>query len=132
MESLIARIDEAIADHITQETFTVDRMMRFETFHLASAEDIGALRIGEIFDHAGYMACSTDIGGKDVGGKGNRVAVRLLVTSGDHAVYLEPITKVKREFEVLLQRNRRVEYVGAGKLANGDPLLYCFTAGSYD
>lgn len=125
VESLIARIDEAIADHITQETFTVDRMMRFETFHLTSAKDIGAIRIGEIFDHDGYMACSTDIGGKDVGGNGNRIAVRLLITSGDHAVYLEPITKVKGEFEVLLQRNRRLEYVGAGKLANGDPLLYC-------
>lgn len=123
--SLIARIDEAIADHITQDTFTVYRQMRLETFGIESDKDIGTLRLGQVFDHAGYMACSTDLGGKEVGGETGRIAVRLLVPSGDHAVYLEPVTHVKSEYEVLLQRNRSLQYVGAGKLENGAPILYC-------
>lgn len=123
--SLIDRIDEAIADHITQDTFTVDRQMRLETFGIESDKDIGTLRLGQVFDHAGYMACSTDLGGKAVGSKAGRIAVRLLIPSGDHAVYLEPITHVNGEYEVLLQRNRRLQYVGAGKLENGAPILYC-------
>lgn len=125
VESLIARIDEAIADHITQDTFTVYRQMRLETFGIESDKDIGTLRLGQVFDHAGYMACSTDLGGKEVGGETGRIAVRLLVPSGDHAVYLEPVTHVKSEYEVLLQRNRSLQYVGAGKLENGAPILYC-------
>lgn len=123
--SLIERIDEAIADHITQDAFTVDRQMRLETFGIESDTDIGTLRLGQVFDHAGYMACSTDLGGKEVGDETGRIAVRLLVPSGDHAVYLEPITHVKGEYEVLLQRNRRLQYVGAGKLDGGAPILYC-------
>lgn len=125
VESLIARIDEAIADHITQDTFTVYRQMRLETFGIESDKDIGTLRLGQVFDHAGYMACSTGLGGKEVGGETGRIAVRLLVPSGDHSVYLEPITHVKSEYEVLLQRNRSLQYVGAGKLENGAPILYC-------
>lgn len=125
VESLIAGIDEAIADHITQDTFTVYRQMRLETFGIESDKDIGTLRLGQVFDHAGYMACSTDLGGKEVGGETGRIAVRLLVPSGDHAVYLEPVTHVKSEYEVLLQRNRSLQYVGAGKLENGAPILYC-------
>lgn len=125
VESLIARIDEAIADHITQDTFTVYRQMRLETFGIESDKDIGTLRLGQVFDHAGYMACSTDLGCKEVGGETGRIAVRLLVPSGDHAVYLEPVTHVKSEYEVLLQRNRSLQYVGAGKLENGAPIIYC-------
>ena len=125
VESLIAGIDEAIADHITQDTFTVYRQMRLETFGIESDKDIGTLRLGQVFDHAGYMACSTGLGGKGVGGGTGRIAVRLLVPSGDHAVYLEPVTHVKSEYEVLLQRNRSLQYVGAGKLENGAPILYC-------
>ncbi len=125
VESLIARIDEAIAGHITQDTFTVYRQIRLETFGIESDKDIGTLRLGQVFDHAGYMACSTDLGGKEVGGETGRIAVRLLVPSGDHAVYLEPVTHVKSEYEVLLQRNRSLQYVGAGKLENGAPILYC-------
>jgi hypothetical protein len=125
VESLIARIDEAIADHITQDTFTVYRQIRLETFGIESDKDIGTLRLGQVFDHAGYMACSTDLVGKEVGGETGRIAVRLLVPSGDHAVYLEPVTHVKSEYEVLLQRNRSLQYVGAGKLENGAPILYC-------
>ena len=123
--SLIDRIDEAIADHITQDAFTVDRQMRLETFGIESDQDIGTLRLGQVFDHAGYLACSTDLGGKAVGSKAGRIAVRMLVPSGDRAVYLEPITHVKGEYEVLLQRNRRLQYVGAGKLDGGAPILYC-------
>jgi hypothetical protein len=99
--------------------------MRLETFGIESDKDIGTLLLGQVFDHAGYMACSTDLGGKEVGGETGRIAVRLLVPSGDHAVYLEPVTHVKSEYEVLLQRNRSLQYVGAGKLENGAPIIYC-------
>lgn len=122
--SMIERIDEAIGDHVTQEAFTVDRQMRLETFHLSSVNEFGSIKLGQSFKHEGYMACSTDAGGKLIG-VSDRIAVRILVPSGANAVYLEPITHVPGEYEVLLPRDRSLEYVGAGQLDDGAPILYC-------
>lgn len=122
--ALIDRLDEALADHITQHTFTVDRLMRPEMFHLTSAKDVGELKPGSVYNHAGYMACSTASGGVDASGD-ERIAVRILVPAGSNAAYLEPITMVSDEFEVLLPRGKDLELVGSGKLPDGNPVLYC-------
>lgn len=119
---LIRRIDEAIGDHTTQQKFTVFRDMDIRTFEADTMEDLFKLRKGQAFTHKGYMAARAIDGRSDAGG-GIRVRTLILVTPGDHAVYLEPITYAPKEEEILIGRNRQIAVEKVSKL-DGECIVY--------
>lgn len=119
----IHTIDEALADHPTTTAFTVDRQMHLDTFGVTNVQDALTLPRGKEFDHAGFLATSLNEGGE----KANpdpRIATRILVPPGMPAAYLEKITSIAGEEEILLPRGQRLEYVTSGSLPNGQPVLF--------
>lgn len=116
-------IDEAINDHDTGKQFTVDRLMPLAFFGIDSASKLPSIPLGMVFDHAGYMACSLDAGGKSTGDD-DRVVTRILIPPGSNGVYLEPITKYPGEHEILMARGKRLVYEGIGRLSGGIPVAY--------
>ncbi len=110
VKSAIERIDEALADHTTQNAFTVDRLMRIDTFKAHSMQElIATVKKGDQFQHAGYMATSIDVGGKSAG-DGDRIITRILVPSGSNAAYLKDISHYSHEHEMLLPRGKTLEF----------------------
>lgn len=100
------KIDEALADHPTTDTFTVDRMTLLKTFEVTTVQDALKIKPGKSFDHPGFQATSLNEGGAAADGK-PRIATRILVSPGTPAAYLEHITVIRGEEEILLPRSSR-------------------------
>lgn len=116
----IKQLDEAIADQTTRIDFTVDSQVRPETFGVHDASELDKLKPGDVFNHAGYRACSIIDGGVKL--EPDRIATRIFVHKGDHAAWLAEISENKQEAEMLLQRGRNLRFV-AKRVEHGEPVL---------
>ena len=122
IQRIIAQIDEALADHTTSKAFTVDRLMDVRTFGASNIAELFHLTPGQTFTHEGFMATSLNSGGVEAT-PSQRVATRILVSPGEHAAFLENITRYPGEKEILLERGRTLKFVNLGKLPNGELLI---------
>ena len=122
IQRIIAQIDEALADHTTSKAFTVDRLMDIRTFGASNIAALFRLTPGQTFTHEGFMATSLNSGGVEAT-PSQRVATRILVAPGEHAAFLENITRYPGEKEILLKRGRTLKFVNLGKLPNGELLI---------
>jgi hypothetical protein len=120
----VERIDEALADHVTSETFTVDRAMPLATLKVKTAGEVFGIKPGHEFGHAGYIATSVSVRG-GVSLSDGRVATRILVHEGDNAAYLRGLSAHTDEDEMLLPRGRRLRFVKAKRdEETGEPVVY--------
>lgn len=112
----MAELDEALTDHTTSETFTVDRYGDPRIFGIRDPHEVDKLRNGKITDpNAGYLANSLDAGGHGVGVRpGEGVRIRILLPPGTHCAYLQNVTQVKEEHEILLPRGVKLKIIDHG------------------
>lgn len=112
----MAELDEALTDHTASEPFTVDRYGDPRIFGVRDPHDIDHLRRGKITDpNAGYLATSLDAGGHGVGVRpGEGVRIRILLPPGTHCAYLQNLTQVKEEHEILLPRGVKLRIIDHG------------------
>lgn len=113
---LATMLDEALTDHVTSETFTVDRYGDPRVFGVDNPHGIDNLRNGRVTDaNAGYFATSLDEGGHGVGVRpGEGVRMRILVPPGTHCAYLQDFTLVDTEHEILLPRGVKLRIIDHG------------------
>ncbi|KFI65750.1 hypothetical protein BCUN_0245 [Bifidobacterium cuniculi] len=126
IDQRIDMMDEILRDHDTMTKFTVDRLFNIKTFNITSSSQVTDLRPGSVYGHAGYMATSLIEGGiKAVKDDGERIAARILVPPGSHAVYLQPSSKARtRQEEVLLPRDSVLQYDSYSVMSDGRIMLY--------
>lgn len=112
----MAELDEALTDHTTSEMFTVDRYGDPRIFGIRDPHEVDKLRNGKITDpNAGYLANSLDAGGHGVGVRpGEGVRIRILLPPGTHCAYLQNVTQVKEEHEILLPRGVKLKIIDHG------------------
>lgn len=112
----MAELDEALTDHTTSEMFTVDRYGDPRIFDVRDPHEVDKLRNGRITKaNAGYLATSLDAGGHGVGVRpGEGVRIRILLPSGTHCAYLQNVTQVKEEHEILLPRGVKLKIIDHG------------------
>lgn len=112
----MAELDEALTDHTTSEMFTVDRYGDPRIFGVRDPHEVDKLRNGRITKaNAGYLATSLDAGGHGVGVRpGEGVRIRILLPSGTHCAYLQNVTQVKEEHEILLPRGVKLKIIDHG------------------
>lgn len=112
----MAELDEALTDHTTSDTFTVDRYGDPRIFGIRDPHDVDHLRRGRITKaNAGYLATSLDAGGHGVGVRpGEGVRIRILLPPGTHCAYLQNVTQVKEEHEILLPRGVKLKIIDHG------------------
>lgn len=96
--------------------------MDIRLFGVSSVSELFNLSRGQTFTHEGFMATSLNRGGVEAT-PSQRVAKRILVSPGEHAAFLENITRYPDENEILLERGRTLEFVKLGKLPNGELLI---------
>lgn len=100
------------------------------------AERVDHLRQGKITDpNAGCLATSLDVGGHGVGmGPGEGVYIRILLPPGTHCAYLQNVTQVKEEHEILLpeELNSESSIMGSMRGMGGGYVLSSCLTGNHD
>ena len=112
----VDELDEALTDNMTSKAFTVDRYGDARLFGVSTPAGVDSLRCGVLTEpNAGYLATSLDVGGHGSGvNPGDGVRIRILLPPGTHCAYLQDVTQVKDEHEILLPRNVKLRVVDHG------------------